>query len=115
MYMHSLKYHKSDVIGLLIGSKSDQTFKLVDAVPLFHQRVMQGPLEIAFDMIESCYPFQPGTCIIGLYEAPISTRPVDSLLSPIALNIASQIKTNQGTDPIVISLNTAMKHQDVGG
>ena len=87
--MHSLKYHKSDIIGVLIGCKIDQTFKIVDAIPLFHHRVMQGPLEIAFDMIESCYPFQAGTCIIGLYEAPLSTKPVDSLLSPIALSIAA--------------------------
>jgi hypothetical protein len=106
--MHSLKYHKSDLIGVLIGSKSDNCFKVTDAIPLFHQRVMQGPLEIAFDMIESCYPFPEGTAIIGVYEAPLSTRPTDSLLSPIALSIATQIKAT--SDPLIISLNTAMKH-----
>lgn len=66
MLMHLLKYHKSDVIGtfssslffvgVLIGEKKNGELHVKDAIPLFHQRVMTGPLEIAFDMIEASYP-----------------------------------------------------------
>jgi hypothetical protein len=56
MMLHSLKYHKSDVIGVLIGKRIDNSLRVDDVVPLFHQRVMTGPLEIAFDMIEAVYP-----------------------------------------------------------
>ncbi len=51
--LHALKHHKSDVIGALIGKKEDRTILVSDVIPLFHDRVLSGPLEIAFDMIES--------------------------------------------------------------
>jgi hypothetical protein len=36
-----------------VGKKGDKNVSIVDAIPLFHERVMSGTLEIAFDMIES--------------------------------------------------------------
>ena len=46
-----------------------------DAVPLFHHKVMSGPLDIAFDMIESTLVNET-TKIVGVYEAPLS-QPAD--------------------------------------
>ena len=51
MHLHSIKHHSFDCIGALIGKKDGKTVRVEDAVPLFHQRVMTGPTEIAFDMI----------------------------------------------------------------
>ena len=51
MHLHAIKYHSFDCLGLLIGSVQGKTVSVEDSVPLFHQRVMTGTAEIAFDMV----------------------------------------------------------------
>ena len=71
MHMHSIKYHNFDCIGVLIGHVDYQNIVQVEnAVPLFHQRVMTGLLEVAFDMIDSLF-LKKSQVIIGLYEAAL--------------------------------------------
>lgn len=65
MLLHTIKYHKNDCLGkyllivntlslgVLIGNKESKEVVISDAIPLFHDRIMSGPLEIAFDMIEN--------------------------------------------------------------
>ena len=55
MHLHAIKYHNFDCIGAIIGQKKGQELLIEDCVPLFHQRVMTGTCEIAFDMIENIY------------------------------------------------------------
>lgn len=64
------------LLGILIGKKVDKTLIIEDAVPLFHQRVMTGPLEIAFDLIESLY-LKDNLIIAGVYEATIQSKSND--------------------------------------
>ena len=70
MHLHSIKYHNFDCIGVLVGKKQGQTVHVEDCVPLFHQRFMTGPCEIAFDMIQSLC-LKGDQKIIGLYEAAL--------------------------------------------
>jgi len=67
--LHILKHSKSDCLGVLIGKKIDRTIKVTDAIPLFHNRVMSGLLEVAFEQIEQNLP--EGSKIVGVYEAPL--------------------------------------------
>lgn len=69
-------------MGLLIGKKQDKNIIVDDAIPLFHQRVMSGALEIAFDMIESNLPADRQ--IVGMYEAPIHSKSNDQNASTLA-------------------------------
>ena len=73
MQLHSIKYHNFDCIGVLIGHKDNNTINITDAVPLFHQRIQTGMIEIAFDMIESVYlsASSQNLQILGLYEAAL--------------------------------------------
>ena len=73
MHLHAIKYHNFDCIGVLVGHKDNNTINIVDAIPLFHQRMQTGMLEIAFDMIESVYlsASKENLQILGLYEAPL--------------------------------------------
>jgi Uncharacterised protein family (UPF0172) len=100
-----MKYHKSDVIGVLLGHKVDsKRIEITDAVPLFHHKIMSGTLEIAFDMIESTLVNET-TKIIGLYEAPIVGVDGMDLPSQLGKAILSQIKSNgQFNEPCIISL-----------
>jgi hypothetical protein len=66
---------------LLIGKKSDNKTLVVDAIPLFHERIMSGPLEIAFDMIESSIADKE-LKIVGVYEALLISKS-DSTGSPV--------------------------------
>jgi hypothetical protein len=78
-----LKYSKSDIIGIpffhlfyfdlgvLLGKKSNNQVTVTDSIPLFHERVMSGPLEIAFEMIES-YIKESDVKIVGVYESSLS-------------------------------------------
>lgn len=45
---------------------------------------MTGPLEIAFDIIESIYPVTESNQIVGVYEATISSKGSDSNASALA-------------------------------
>ena len=67
LMLHILKYSKSDCIGVLIGKKNEKEVKIEDAVPLFHQRMMQGMFEVAFEMVEA--NLEDGQKIVGVYEA----------------------------------------------
>lgn len=63
-------------IGVLVGKKRDSTVEVVDAIPLFHERVMSGSLEVAFDMIQSTLHAtgDKDLKIVGLYEASLSHK-----------------------------------------
>ncbi len=91
LMLHTIKYHKSDCLGLLIGRKTEaKKIQIEDAVPLFHQRVMSGSLEIAFDMVES--NLSGDSKIVGIYEAPLLGVDTASVPSTLAIAIATQIK-----------------------
>jgi hypothetical protein len=65
--LHSIKYHKSDVLGVLLGRKIDsKKIEVTDAIPLFHNKLTSGPLEIAFEMIEATL-CNENTKIVGIY------------------------------------------------
>ena len=81
MLLHSAKYHKADCFGLLLGTKQDKKVIIADAVPLFHQKVMSGPLEVAFDMVEAA---NDTLKIVGVYEAPILGAETSSIPSQMA-------------------------------
>ena len=70
MHLHAIKYHSFDCLGVLVGRKEQSEVIVEEAVPLFHQRVMSGTCEIAFDMISSVF-LKPGQHIVGLYEAAL--------------------------------------------
>eukprot|EP00347_Sterkiella_histriomuscorum_P001206 403372919 len=117
MMLHVVKYHKNDCLGVLLGQKQDNKLIVEDIVPLFHQRYMAGPLEIAFDMIESVVLQAQGNQlqIIGLYEAPISSKSNDQITSSAALSIAQQLKLQNHIDtPAIIVFETLTKRREVG-
>ena len=112
LFMHTLKYSKSDCIGVLLGKKQDKSVIVEDAIPLFHNKVMSGMLEVAFEMIEK-------TCvtdsrkIVGVYEAPILASGVD-VPSPLGINIAGTIKSlGHFSEPCILSIN-ALNVNEVG-
>jgi hypothetical protein len=80
LMLHSLKHSKSDCLGLLLGKKSGNVVTVTDAVPLFHNRVMSGLLEVAFEMTE-CAIKDQGLKIVGVYEAPLTA--VESTPTPL--------------------------------
>jgi hypothetical protein len=53
MLLHVIKYHKFDCIGVLVGKKDGSSVQIVDAVPLFHQRLMTPTLEVAFEILDA--------------------------------------------------------------
>ena len=71
---HILKYSKSECIGLLLGSKTSTTVTVKDVIPLFHERVMSGTTEIAFEMVETFYPADDKMQIVGVYDAPLKCK-----------------------------------------
>ena len=96
MNMHAIKYHQFDCLGLLIGRKQGNEIIVENAIPLFHQRVMNGMLETAFDMVQSLF-LEDGQSIVGLYEAaqPLSLsggRQQSLLAQNICENIVNQFK-----------------------
>lgn len=74
MMLHLMKYHKSECFGLLLGRKTESGGKrevtIEDAIPLFHNKVTSGSLEIAFEIVESTMTNE-AVKIVGVYEAPI--------------------------------------------
>lgn len=78
-----------------------------DAVPLFHHKVMSGPLEIAFDMVESNM-VTDSLKIIGVYEAPLLGADTQQVPSPLATTILQQIKSHFA-EPCVISINAVTR------
>jgi hypothetical protein len=70
MHLHSVKYHNFDCMGVLIGKKEGEAVVVEDCVPLFHQRLMTGTCEVAFDMIQTLC-LKPDQMIVGLYEAAL--------------------------------------------
>ena len=89
--LHAMKHHKADVIGVFIGRKAEGDAKKIiveDAIPLFHQKVVSGSLEIAFEMIEATLTNET-TKIVGVYEAPILGADTMQFPSTLALGIAT--------------------------
>lgn len=108
MLLHSIKYHKSDVIGVLLGKKIDsKKIEVQDSVPLFHNKVTSGMLEIAFEMIEATL-VNENLKIVGVYEAPILGADTIDFPSPLAVAIATQIKSHF-TEPCIMSLASVNK------
>ncbi len=68
--LHLIKYHKAECFGVFIGRKVDKRVVIEDTIPLFHTRVLSGPLEIAFEMIESTI-VNDKSKMVGVYEAPL--------------------------------------------
>jgi hypothetical protein len=102
LMLHIMKYSKSDCIGVLIGSKKDKNVKVEDAVPLFHNRLMSGMLEVAFEQIEGNLP--EGQKIVGVYEAPLTAA--ETTPSPLGASVASQIKqSGHFNEPCILSVN----------
>ena len=99
MHLHSIKYHNFDCMGALIGHKDNNTITITDAVPLFHQRVQTGMLEVAFDMIESVYlsASNQNKQILGLYEAALPSSLVGGREQTcLAQYICEQIYSQSG-------------------
>ena len=70
---------------------------------------MSGPLEIAFDMVESNVVTE-SLKIIGVYEAPLLGADTQSVPSPLATTILQQIKSmNHFAEPCVISINAVTR------
>ena len=69
---HVLKWSRNDCIGILLGSGIGRgQVEINDVVPLFHERVMAGPMETALEMIEAVNDGNDDRKIIGVYDAPI--------------------------------------------
>ena len=82
---HLLKHHKNDCIGLLIGSKKENTMEISDAIPLFHDHVFSSTLEVAMEMVDTVV--EAGQ-IVGVYDAPVRARAQsETRISPISSNI----------------------------
>ena len=93
MLLHSIKHHKNDVIGILLGSKKGNGVEVVDAIPLFHTRVFSSSLEIAFEMVEAYLNVeQPNLKIVGIYEGRLSGN-LEATMSPLAQAVAENIKS----------------------
>lgn len=82
-YLHACKYAAEDCVGVLVGSKN----VLVDAFPLFHSRVNQCSLEIAFDLIQA--QLAPDQSIVGIYEAQVQPK---SGISELGKEILDSLK-----------------------
>jgi hypothetical protein len=83
---------------------------VTDAIPLFHERVMSGTLEIAFDMVEST--FHAGNdkdlMIVGLYESNLLIKH-DQNASTLALFIAEAIRSKNNVEVLALSLRIPNK------
>jgi|LauGreDrversion4_2_1035121.scaffolds.fasta_scaffold580713_1 hypothetical protein len=102
LMLHIMKYSKSDCIGVLLGTKDNKNVKVEDAVPLFHNRLMSGMLEVAFEQIEANLP--EGQKIVGVYEAPVTAT--ETIPSPLGASVASQIKqSGHFNEPCILSVN----------
>ena len=78
--------------------------KVEDAIPLFHNRLMAGMLEVAFEQIES--NLNEGQKIVGVYEAPVTGT--ESSPSTLGASVASQIKqSGHFNEPCILSVNVA--------
>jgi len=103
MLAHVLKHHKSDCIGVLLGSRTEDSFTVTDCVPLFHDRVYTSSLEAAFNAIQWTYA---DSTIIGVYDAPLKYKSGEAIpFTSLAVNIAEQIKlTREIPDSLAISV-----------
>lgn len=95
------------ILGLLLGRKNDNKVEVVDAIPLFHERIVSGPLEIAFDMVESTIS-EKELKIVGVYEAILVAKS-DFSGSPVTLNIAEGIRANHFHDLLMLSVRIPSK------
>ena len=103
---HVLKWSRNDCIGVLLGSGIGRgQVEINDVVPLFHERVMAGPMETALEMIEAIHEGNDDRKIIGVYDAPIkgTNEEASQPLSQLALNLGEQIKQiHNSLDAIVV-------------
>uniref|UniRef100_A0A0G4HNS3 MPN domain-containing protein n=1 Tax=Chromera velia CCMP2878 TaxID=1169474 RepID=A0A0G4HNS3_9ALVE len=71
MILHSLKYAKEDVNGILIGTRTDGSGDIVfkDAIPLFHTYILDPMMKLAFSMVdEYAASLDPPQQIVGYYH-----------------------------------------------
>ena len=98
MLAQLIKHQKSDCVGLLIGHRNDKTVVVTDAVPLFHDHIFTGMLEVAMEMVDTCYNFQETDAIVGVYDAPVRARSQkETALTAVASQIAEKIKETKNT------------------
>ncbi|XP_055378766.1 ER membrane protein complex subunit 8/9 homolog [Condylostylus longicornis] len=96
MMFHAAKYPHCAVNGLLLSEKDsseNKKFKIVDAVPLFHQCLFVSPMaEIALLQVEA-YANEEGLQIAGYYCAPENFNEFSVERCP-GLKIADKINEN---------------------
>ena len=51
LMLHCLKHTTSDCYGVLIGNGESDSLKVIDSIPLFHDRIFAPQLEIALKFV----------------------------------------------------------------
>ena len=74
MLAHLIKYQKNDCIGLLIGNRDSNVITVTDAIPLFHDHIMTGMLEVAVEMVDTVCQVGETEQIVGVYDAPVRAK-----------------------------------------
>ena len=105
--LHVLKHVSSDCYGLLIGSNKNSSFTVVDAIPLFHNRVFTPQTDIALRMVE--LNLNKNECIIGMYENVI-IEPKVFRGSNEALGICEPIHNKLCKNPILLQVCNYIKY-----
>eukprot|EP01091_Cochliopodium_minus_P020156 TRINITY_DN8711_c0_g1_i1.p1 TRINITY_DN8711_c0_g1~~TRINITY_DN8711_c0_g1_i1.p1 ORF type:complete len:204 (-),score=54.24 TRINITY_DN8711_c0_g1_i1:21-632(-) len=92
MILHSCKYLNQSIGGLLIGTIEDNdSFNIVDCVPLFHTPILDPMLEFSLLQTE-IWSQKKSLKIIGYYHANEKLK--DVKLPPICYKIGNKIKIN---------------------
>ncbi len=89
-YLHACKYANDDITGILVGSLNGFNYKISDAFPLFHTRILQCPLEVALDLITAQLPKEVE--IIGIYEARVASVNVSEIAKELLEVISSKLR-----------------------
>lgn len=51
LFLHCLKYLSNDCYGVLIGNIKNNTYNIVDVIPLSHERLFAPQVEISFKLV----------------------------------------------------------------
>lgn len=98
---HCLRYANSNVVGVLVGSKSE----IKDAFPLFHTPIVNPSLEIGLELVEAQLPSD--SKIVGLYYS--NSSPYE--LSDVHERIAKQISDNSGVREVLMRVYMDKKQE----
>ena len=90
-------------MGILIGSRKDNTVTITDAIPLFHDHIFTSMLEVAMEMVDSVV--EEGT-IVGIYDAPVRPRASnETKITAVSSQVAEQIVKVKGqSDAVCLSI-----------